>query len=38
MIAFPVLSLAARRRGDHGSTARTVAGAYRARSIGQDPP
>ena len=38
MIAFPVLSLVARRRGAYGSTARTLAGAHSARVIGHDPP
>jgi hypothetical protein len=38
MIAFPVLSLAARRRGAYGSTARTYAGAQCVRLIGHDPP
>jgi len=38
MIAFPALSLVARRRGACGSTARTLAGACGARVIGHDPP
>ena len=38
MISFPQLSLAARRRGAYGSTARTFAGAHSARVIGHDPP
>lgn len=37
MNAFPALSLVARRRGGHASTARTLAGALSARVV-HDPP